>query len=107
MHGSDGWFIGRVGFVEVMRAVALAGGRRAARAVREEWQAFEVIEVDRQLADEAAELAVTHELRSLDALHLAAALVLPLDDVVLATWDHRLHRASQATGLQLLPSTLD
>ena len=107
MQGSDGWFICRVGFVEVTRAVALAGGRRAARAVREEWQAFEVIELDGQLVEQAAELAVTHELRSLDALHLAAALVLPLDDVVLATWDHRLHRASQATGLQLLPSTLD
>lgn len=106
MRASDGWFICRVGFVEITRAVALAAGRRAAQAVRDEWQAFEVVEVDQQLVEQAAELAVAHELRSLDSLHLAAALVLPLEDVVLATWDHRLHRAGHASGLQLLPPSL-
>jgi uncharacterized protein len=45
--------------------------------------------------------------RSLDALHLAAALVLPEEDLVFAVWDRRLHAAARAEGLQTLPDTLD
>jgi uncharacterized protein len=107
MGGADGWFICRVGFVEIARAVALAAGRSALRAVREEWPAFAVIEIDQTLVEHAAELALKHELRSLDALHLAAGLVLPREDLVLATWDARLHAAARAEGLSLLPDRLD
>jgi predicted nucleic acid-binding protein len=66
-----------------------------------------VIEVDQRLVEEAAELAIDRELRSLDALHLAAALMLPPDDLLLATWDHRLHTAAGARGIGLIPETLD
>ena len=52
-------------------------------------------------------LAVERELRSLDALHLAAALLLPRNDLVLATWDRRLHAAARAEGLAVLPAVLD
>ena len=97
----------RVGFVETIRAVGLAGGRSATSAVRGEWHMFDVIEMDTRLADEAAELAIDRELRSLDALHLAAALTLPVDDLFLATWDRRLHTSSSAEGLRLIPETLD
>jgi predicted nucleic acid-binding protein len=106
MDRADGWFMCRVGFVESVRAVGLSAGRAAARTVREEWPAFAVIEVDQRLVEEAAELAVERELRSLDALHLAAALMLPRDDLLLATWDHRLHAAAGAEGLGLIPETL-
>jgi uncharacterized protein len=107
MDGADGWFICRVGFVEAARALGLSGGRAAVRAFREEWPAFGVIEVDQDLVERASKLAVDHELRSLDALHLAAALVLPRDGRVLATWDRRLHAAGEAEGLDLLPVSLD
>jgi uncharacterized protein len=107
MDRADGWFMCRAGFVETVRAVGLSAGQAAARAVREEWPAFGVIEVDQSLVEDAAKLAIGRELRSLDALHLAAALVLPGDDLLLATWDRRLHAAAGAEGLQLLPATLD
>jgi len=107
MDRADGWFMCRVGFVETARAVGLASGRPAARAMREEWHMFDVIEVGGRLAEEAAELAIDRELRSLDALHLAAALTLPMEDLLLATWDRRLHAAARAEGLELIPEVLD
>jgi uncharacterized protein len=107
MDRADGWFMCRAGFVETVRAVGLSAGQAAARTMREEWPAFGVIEVNQGLVEDAAELAIDRELRSLDALHLAAALVLPDEDLLFATWDRRLHAAAGAEGLQLLPATLD
>lgn len=106
MARSDGWFICRSGFVETFRAVGLAAGRRAARSFAAEWPAFAVIEIEQALIERAGELALERELRSLDSLHLAAALVLPLDDLVLATWDRRLHQAARSEGLAVLPEAL-
>ena len=96
----------RVGFVETVRAVNLAAGPIPVKSIRREWPAFGVIEVDQALVDRAATLAVSRSLRCLDSLHLAAALLVPVQDLVLATWDHRLHAAGRAEGLRLLPSTL-
>ncbi len=107
MERAATWFMCRVGFVETVRAVGLVGGAAAAKAAREEWPAFAVIEVDQRLVEHAATLAIEHELRSLDALHLAAALILPVDDLVLATWDRRLQAAAATAGLQLLPTAID
>jgi uncharacterized protein len=107
MDGADGWFICRVGFVETTRAVSLAAGQAAANAIREEWPAFGVIEVDQDLVEHSAALAVKLDLRSLDALHLASALVLPRTDLVMATWDRRLHVGARAEGLDVLPTELD
>jgi len=106
MQRAGGWFMCRAGFVETVRAVGLAAGLPATRAVRDEWPAFGIIELDQALAEHAAALALDLELRSLDSLHLAAALVLPRRDLVFATWDHRLHAAAGAQGLRLLPENL-
>lgn len=103
MQRADGWFICRVGFVETVR---IAGGPTAGNALRREWPAFGVVEVDEALAEHATSLALEHDLRSLDALHLAAALVLPAADLTFATWDRRQHAAAQAEGLPLLPPSL-
>jgi predicted nucleic acid-binding protein len=65
-----------------------------------------VIEVDQCLVEDAAKLAITRELRSMDALHLAAALMLPRENLMLTTWDHRLHAAGEAEGLPLIPEEL-
>jgi uncharacterized protein len=107
MERADGWFMCRAGFVETIRAVGLSVGRSAVRAVEREWPSFGVVEVDQRLAEDAANLALTRELRSLDALHLAAGLVLPGDDLLFATWDRRLHAAAHAEGLRLIPETFD
>jgi predicted nucleic acid-binding protein len=66
----------------------------------------EQVLADQRLVEHAAALCLDRDLRSLDALHLAAALVLPGDDLVFATWDRRLHAAAGAEGLQRLPDHL-
>jgi len=107
MERAQGWFMCRVGFVETLRAVGLVAGPTAIKTAQNEWPAFGVVEVDQSLVERAAALAIDRELGSLDSLHLAAALVLPLDDLVFATWDRRLHAAARVEGLQLLPEALD
>jgi uncharacterized protein len=107
MEKASGWAMCRVGFVETIRAVALADGGSSVKRVERDWLSFDVIEVDRALAEHAAKLALSAGLRSLDALHLAAALVLRSADLTVATWDARLHRAARGQGLDTLPPTLD
>jgi len=107
MEQAEGWFMCRAGFVETVRAVGLVAGRAATKTITEEWPAFGIVEIDQRLADRAATLALDRDLRSLDALHLAAALLLPRENLVFATWDRRLHSAASAEGLQPLPETLD
>ena len=75
--------------------------------MQKEWAAFNVIEVDQDLVEHAIELALAHDLRSLDALHLASALVLPREDLTVAVWDRRLHAAARAEGLGLFPEILE
>jgi predicted nucleic acid-binding protein len=106
MRDADGWFMCRIGYVETVRAVGLVAGASTVRRVREEWRAFGIVEVDQRLSEDAAALALRHELRSLDALHLAAASLLPRADLVLATWDRRLHAAARAVELRVLPAAL-
>lgn len=103
MGEADAWFICRIGFVETIRAIGLAAGARATRVAKEEWPAFGIVEVDQPLVEHAAALALDHDLRSLDSVHLAAALVLGPYDLQLATWDRRLHQAARAEGLELTP----
>jgi predicted nucleic acid-binding protein len=106
MARADAWFICRIGFLETARAVGMVAGPAAVRRVRSEWPAFGVLEVDSLLVQDALELALSYQLRSLDAIHLAAALVLPRDDLTLATWDRRLHAAALAEGLSVVPAAL-
>jgi predicted nucleic acid-binding protein len=75
--------------------------------VRLEWPSFAVIEVDQQLVEYAIDLALRHELRSLDALHLAAALILPREELTLAVWDRRLHTAARTEGLAVFPTIVE
>lgn len=97
----------RVGFVETERAVAFGGEPEDVERLKGEWVSADFIEVDEDLAEQAAKLAVEHRLRTLDALHLAAALTLADDNPVFATWDRRLHQAARAEGFEAIPATLD
>ena len=106
MQEADGWAICRVGYVETARAVRLAAGRGAVNKFGGDWSSFEVVEVDGSLAEHAAELAVSEELRSLDALHLAAALLIASPELTFATWDVRLHGAAQRQRLAVFPAEL-
>ncbi len=107
MQQADGWLMCRVGFVEAVQAVGLVAGRGATKAIADEWARSGSSKSTRRSSSTAAALALERGLRSLHALHLAAALVLPEQDLVFAAWDHRLHAAARAEGLQTLPDTLD
>jgi uncharacterized protein len=107
MQTAGGWFMCRVGFVETARAVGLVAGEPAVRRFAQEWPAFGVVEIDQDLAERAASLASAGALRSLDALHLASALLLPPTELQVATWDRRLSNAAREHGLRVLPERLD
>jgi hypothetical protein len=106
MQEAEAWTICRIGYVETARAISLAAGKPALKRLQRDWPSFDVVEVDHDLAEQAAVLAIATGLRSLDALHLAAALLFQRPRLTLATWDVRLHRAAREAGLRTLPAEL-
>jgi predicted nucleic acid-binding protein len=106
MREARRWASCRVGFVETSRVVGRVGRQGALKRFQVDWSSFNVVEIDLVVAEEAAELAVVTGLRSLDAVHLAAALALSEAELTFATWDVRLHRAARDRGLTLLPECL-
>lgn len=89
---------------------ALAAARRLDRLTAEEHQvaltAFEGISadlvtvgIDEELARHAGEQAEDLELRGYDAVHLATALELGDEEVVLVTWDRDVAQAAERVGL--------
>jgi predicted nucleic acid-binding protein len=106
MNGATDWSVCRIGFVETVGAVCRGGEAVGLERFKSEWINFEIVEVDRTLTESAAQLSVSHGLRALDALHLAAALALSKDELIFATWDARLHRAAREQGLRTLPVEL-
>jgi hypothetical protein len=106
MEASERWLTCRISYTEVARAIAIEVGpdNRALERFRYEWPRYDVIDIDQHLVERASDLATLHRLRSLDALHLAAALAVSRADLVKATWDQRLWRAAKAGGLQVLPA---
>lgn len=106
MARADAYKMCRIGFVETVRAVARSGAPDDLEKVESDWTRVDVIEVDRAMAEEAARLAVRHRLRTLDALHLAAALAVADEAPTFVTWDADLHRAARAQGLRTLPTAL-
>ncbi len=63
-----------------------------------------LIAVDMDLARDAGDLAERHALRGYDAVHLATALRVGQDDLLLATWDRDLARAGLDAGLSVAPA---
>ncbi len=95
---------------------ALAAGARARRidepiladavdALEGLYAELRIIGIDEALARRAGELAAQHALRGYDAVHLACALNLAGEDILLATWDNALSAAAQATGHLLVNTT--
>lgn len=106
MGEAEVWLMCRVGFVETARAIGVAAGAAAVQKFKDEWSAFTIVEVDQRLVEEAAVLAIRRDLRSLDSLHLAAAVVLPAEGLAFISWDNRLRAAAHAEGIRLLPEAL-
>lgn len=83
--------------VEVVRAVQ-AHGRPAVSRAQRLLERIALIRLDDVLLDEAAALG-DRVLRSLDAIHLAAARALGETAVEVITYDHRLAAAAHELGL--------
>jgi uncharacterized protein len=86
-----------LGRVEVLRAARRAGGRAVteARAVVGD---IDLVPPDRTVQDLASDIG-DPLLRTLDALHLASAVLLSDELTVFITYDPRLTSAAQAAGL--------
>jgi predicted nucleic acid-binding protein len=69
------------------------------RLVNAYWMDVERIAVDDRLVELAGDLAETHALRAYDAVHLASALIVADDDLVLVAADRDLLRAAGAEAL--------
>ena len=83
--------------VEVVRAVA-PGGARAVALARRQLARFHQLDIDRELLVRASALPTGVPLRSLDAIHLAAAQTLPALQAIV-TYDTRMHGAAHALAL--------
>ncbi len=73
---------------------------RVRRALRDDWERIHVVPVDQRCLDTAAELTREHPLRTVDALHLAAATRLP-GPVTFVTFDPRQIPVALALGFDV------
>lgn len=93
------WILSDLHRTELRRAAGRSGGRAPARANRL-LAAGDVLRIDADTFDRAGELE-PFSLRSLDALHLAAALTLGPDLAGIAGYDQRLLDAATAVGIDV------
>jgi len=83
--------------VEVVRAVQVGGAQAVAKARRQLARVHQV-NLDRALLDSAAAVAPGTSLRSLDAIHLASALLVGADLQAIVTYDQRMAEAAGGMG---------
>jgi uncharacterized protein len=110
--GADAVLSSRVANAEVRAAIAAA--HRSARLTSAQhegakqlwcrlWPALRLVEVSRDVEQHAGDLAEEHALSGFDAIHLASALLIDADGLIVATWDTRLATATIAVGIATLP----
>ena len=97
-HRTDGRVTSALARVEVIRSVA-AGGPAAVAHARRQLARVDQINLDRDLLDAAATLAPASILRSLDAIHLAAARSMGPNLRSVVTYDLRMKDAAAALGI--------
>jgi uncharacterized protein len=109
LRGDPRWITGFHSLVEVRRNLARALEAdvllAAQRQFAADWDALEAIELDAGLCVDAVELAERTGVRTLDALHLGAAVVAGASDgVPVVTFDRRLADAARSLGWAVLPA---
>jgi hypothetical protein len=65
-----------------------------------------LVETNADVAKNAGRLARYSLLRGADAVHLASALAVGTDDLVVAVWDRQLHSAWITAGLRVAPASI-
>jgi predicted nucleic acid-binding protein len=93
------WVLSDLHRTELRRAASRAGGRAAARAERLLSES-DILRIDADVFDRAGRLEPM-DLRSLDALHLAAAMTLGEDLAGIVVYDDRLRSAGAAAGIEV------
>jgi predicted nucleic acid-binding protein len=112
ISASAGLVTSRLSYVEVR--AGLASARRAARLAPKEhddalasfhdaWPAYDVIELTEAVGARAGMIAEGFGLRAADAIQLASALELDLEETMLVAWDDRLVQAARAAGVAAFP----
>lgn len=113
--GCDAAVSSRLAYPEVRAALAAAERNQfittrecdeAESAWERYWGALRPIELSAAVAERAGRLTRDSRLRAADAVHLASALAMGLDDIVVATWDQRLQSASMDAGLRVVPASM-
>jgi uncharacterized protein len=96
------WSVARHTYVEVRRALhgRLRGDRlgEARDAFEQAWRDADVIELDNETCRMAADLVETTSVKTLDALHLAAAQRAGGAELTFVTFDHRQAEAARSLG---------
>lgn len=95
----------RLSATEVMRAARRQPQRRVLQQVEDVLESFVLLDVTAAILKHAAMLVST-ELRTLDAIHLATALSLGLDNLDFLTYDTRLATAARTHGLSVIGSVI-
>ena len=104
-----------LGYAEVCSALSRSRGerlsgdeahRQAVERWDDSWESIRPVPLTDELAQAAGRCAATHGLSGADAVHLASALAIGRDHVVMAVFDRRLHQAAQAEGLATVPAAL-
>ena len=100
------WITGRHTWVEVLRTLArlLAGPERARvrKLFRTDWSRMLIVELDETTCERAGDLAETLQVRTLDALHLAAAERAGGGALPFVTYDIRQAQAARSLGWSVL-----
>lgn len=99
-HPTDRRVTSALARVEVVRAVT-AGGPTAVAHARRQLARVDQLTIDRDLLDAAATLAPGTILRSLDAIHLAAARSIGAELRSVVTYDRRMQDAATALGIMV------
>jgi predicted nucleic acid-binding protein len=114
--GCDAALATRPAYPEVRAALATACRNHdlseddldtAEQAWEQYWAAVRPVELTAAVERHAGQLARTCALRGADAVHLASALAIGDPDLIVATWDRRLHAGAAAAGLHLAPAQLN
>ncbi|MEY2431827.1 MAG: uncharacterized protein QOC92_1552 [Acidimicrobiaceae bacterium] len=106
MAADGDWCASALALSEVLslaeRAATLEAERDAIRrAVRDDWERINVVPVDQVCLDRAAEIGRTQPVRTVDAIHLAAADRLP-KPVTFCTFDPRQIPVALALGFDVV-----
>lgn len=111
--GCDAALSARIAFPEVCAALAAAHRNHdlddhafaaAMRGWEELWAAVRPVELTVEVERRAGELAARRALRGADAIHLASALAIGANHLVVAVWDRRLRDGAVAERLPVAPA---